>query len=144
VHPFGIGSPYLRTLPLDRYGLEWLQPEIACAHPLDDGTAALLHQDLDETVAGLGADGAWWRRLFAAPSQHFDALAASILGPLVRVPRHPLVLARNGLLSLAPATLTASRFAHGSTAPVRRCSVASPRTRSHRSTRRARRGSRRC
>ncbi len=117
VHPFGIGSPYLRTLPLERYGLEWLQPEIACAHPLDDGTAALLHQDLDETVAGLGADGAWWRRLFAAPSEHFDALASSLLGPLVRVPRHPVLLARNGLLSLAPATLTASRFAGGMDGP---------------------------
>ena len=117
VHPFGIGSPYLRTLPLDRYGLEWVQPEIACAHPLDDGTAALLHQDIDETVAGLGADGAWWRRLFAAPSEHFDALAASLLGPLVRFPRHPVLLARNGLLSLAPATLTASRFAHGMDGP---------------------------
>ena len=117
VHPFGIGSPYLRTLPLDRYGLEWVQPEIACAHPLDDGSAALLHQDLDETVAGLGPDGAWWRRLFAGPAQHFDALAASLLGPLVRVPRHPFVLARNGLLSLAPSTLTAARFADGIDGP---------------------------
>ncbi len=117
VHPFGIGSPYLRTLPLDRYGLEWLHPEVACAHPLDGGDAALLHRDLDETVAGLGADGAWWRTLFAAPSRHFDALAASILGPLVRFPRHPLVLARGGLPSLAPATLTASRFAHGLDGP---------------------------
>jgi phytoene dehydrogenase-like protein len=113
VHPFGIGSPYLRTLPLDRYGLEWLQPEIACAHPLDDGTAALLHQDLDETVAGLGEDGAWWRRLFAGPAEHFDALAASFLSPLMRLPRHPVLLARNGLLSLAPSTVTASRFADG-------------------------------
>ena len=117
VHPFGIGSPYLRTLPLDRYGLEWLQPEIACAHPLDGSGVALLHQDIEETVAGLGADGAWWRRLFAAPARDFDALAASILAPLVRVPRHPFVLARNGLLSLAPATLTASRFAHGLDGP---------------------------
>ena len=117
VHPFGIGSPYLRTLPLDRHGLEWLQPDIACAHPLDDGTAALLHQDIDETIAGLGADGRWWGRLFAAPSKHFDALAASLLGPLVRFPRHPLLLARNGLLSLAPATLTASRFAGGIDGP---------------------------
>jgi len=117
VHPFGIGSPYLRTLPLDRHGLEWLQPDIACAHPLDDGTAALLHQDIDETVAGLGADGRWWRRLFAAPSEHFDALAASLLGPLVRFPRHPVLLARNGLLALAPATLTASRFAGGIDGP---------------------------
>ncbi len=117
VHPFGIGSPYLRTLPLERHGLEWLHAEVACAHPLDDGTAALLHQNIDETVAGLGADGVWWRRLFAAPSKHFDALAASLLGPLVRVPRHPFVLARNGLLSLAPSSLTASRFARGIEGP---------------------------
>jgi phytoene dehydrogenase-like protein len=117
VHPFGIGSPYLRTLPLERHGLEWIQPEVACAHPMDDGTAVLLHQDLDATVAGLGPDGAWWHRLFAAPSRHFDALAATMLGPLVRVPRHPAVLARNGLLSLAPASLTASRFPLGPDGP---------------------------
>jgi phytoene dehydrogenase-like protein len=113
VHPFGIGSPYLRTLPLDRYGLEWLHPEVACAHPLDDGDAVLLHRDLDETVAGLGADGAWWRRLFAGPARDFDALAAALLGPLVRVPRRPMLLARNGLLSLAPASVTAAGFADG-------------------------------
>jgi len=117
VHPFGIGSPYLRTLPLDRYGLEWLHPDIPCAHPLDGGDVALLHRDLEQTVAGLGEDGAWWRTLFAAPSRRFDALAAGILGPLLRVPRHPLVLARGGLPSLAPATLTASRFAHGLDGP---------------------------
>jgi len=113
VHPFGIGSPYLRTLPLERHGLEWLHPEIACAHPLDDGDVVLLHRDLDATVAGLGTDGAWWRRLFAGPSRHFDALAASILGPLLRIPQHPMLLARNGTLALAPSTLTASRFAQG-------------------------------
>jgi len=117
VHPFGIGSPYLRTLPLDRYGLEWLHPEVACAHPLDGGGAALLHQDLATTVDGLGADGAWWRRLFAGPARDFDALAQGLLGPLLRVPRHPQVLARNGLVSLAPATLTAARFAHGLDGP---------------------------
>lgn len=117
VYPLGISSPYLRTLPLDRYGLEWVQPEIACAHPLDGGGAALLHQDIDETVAGLGHDGAMWRRLFAAPSRDFDALAASLLGPLVRVPRAPLTLVRNGLLSLAPASSVAPRFALGRDGP---------------------------
>jgi phytoene dehydrogenase-like protein len=117
VHPFGIGSPYLRTLPLDRYGLEWVHPEVACAHPLDGGGAALLHRDLGETVAGLGRDGAMWRRLFAAPARDFDALAASLLGPLVRVPRSPVTLARNGLLSLAPAATVASRFPLGRGGP---------------------------
>ena len=36
-HPMGVGSPYLRTLALDRYGLQWRWPEIDCAHPLDTG-----------------------------------------------------------------------------------------------------------
>jgi phytoene dehydrogenase-like protein len=117
VHPFGIGSPYLRTLPLDRYGLEWLQPEIACAHPLDGGDVALLHRDLDATVAGLGKDGPAWRRLFAAPARRFDPLATSLMAPLLRVPRHPVTLARNGLLSLAPASLTARAFAQGPDGP---------------------------
>lgn len=117
VHPFGIGSPYLRTLPLDRYGLEWLHPEIACAHPMDGGEVALLHQDLDATVAGLGADGVAWRRLFAAPARRFDPLAASLMAPLLRVPRHPVTLARNGLLSLAPASLAARAFAQGPDGP---------------------------
>jgi len=117
VHPFGIGSPYLRTLPLDRYGLAWLHPEIACAHPLDGGEVALLHQDVDATIAGLGSDGVAWRRLFAAPARDFDPLAASLMAPLLRVPRHPWTLARNGLLSLAPASLTALAFARGPDGP---------------------------
>ena len=117
VHPFGIGSPYLRTLPLDRYGLVWAQPEVACAHPLDDGTAALLHRDLDETVAGLGADGPAWRRLVGPAAARFDDLAGALMGPLLRVPRHPLTLARNGLLSLAPASWTARTFALGPDGP---------------------------
>jgi phytoene dehydrogenase-like protein len=117
VHPFGIGSPFLRTLPLERYGLTWLHPDVACAHPLDGGDAALLHQDLDETVAGLGHDGTLWRRLFAPPARRFDDLAAALLAPLVRVPRHPVLLARNGLLSLAPAATVAARFPLGRDGP---------------------------
>ena len=42
VHPMGILSPYLRTLPLEAHGLRWLQGESSVAHPLDDGPAALL------------------------------------------------------------------------------------------------------
>lgn len=33
VHPFGIGSPAFKALPLARHGLEWLQPEVPMAHP---------------------------------------------------------------------------------------------------------------
>src|SRR5216683_4439111 len=44
VHPMGLGSPFFRQLPLARYGLEWIQPPAAVAHPLDDGTAVVLER----------------------------------------------------------------------------------------------------
>src|SRR5262245_43216933 len=37
VHPMAIGSPFFRKLDLERHGLRWLNPEVALAHPLDDG-----------------------------------------------------------------------------------------------------------
>src|SRR3982751_163278 len=44
VHPLAGGSPFFKTLPLERFGLEWIQPEIPLAHPLGNGTAACLHR----------------------------------------------------------------------------------------------------
>jgi phytoene dehydrogenase-like protein len=109
VHPFGAASPLLRTLPLERYGLTWKHPEVAVAHPLDDGTAGVVYRDLDRTIAALGADGPAWERLFRHPTAHFDALAHDLLGPILRVPRHPLVTARTGSLALLPASTLARR-----------------------------------
>src|SRR4051812_32586694 len=39
VHPMAAGSPVLRSLELERHGLEWCYPEVDLAHPLDDGSA---------------------------------------------------------------------------------------------------------
>ena len=52
VHPLGIGSPFFRQLPLEKYGLSWIQPEIPLAHPLDNGTASLLQQSVTATGQG--------------------------------------------------------------------------------------------
>lgn len=57
VYPLGIGSPFLRSLPLAAHGLEWVQPEVPLAHPLEDGRAAFLARSLEETMAGLQDDG---------------------------------------------------------------------------------------
>src|ERR1700742_2449671 len=35
VHPLAMASPFFKTLPLHQFGLEYLQPELAAAHPLD-------------------------------------------------------------------------------------------------------------
>jgi len=110
VHPMAVGSTVLRELGLDRYGLRWRLPEVDCAHPLDDGDAGVLYRSVEDTAAGLGADGRLWRALFGSPSRHYDALAEDILGPLLGVPRHPLLLARFGAPTVLPAEVLAKAF----------------------------------
>lgn len=109
-HPMAVGSTFLNSLGLDRYGLRWRWPEIDCAHPLDNGDAGVLRRSLDETVSGLGRDGSRWRAMFGTPSARFDALAQDIMGPLLRVPSHPLTLARFGAPTVLPASMFARLF----------------------------------
>ena len=109
VHPLGIGSPFLSSLPLDRHGLRWLQPEVPLAHPLDGGRCGVLQRSVEDTAAGLGADGDAYRRWVGALADRWDELAPMLTGPLVRIPRHPFVLARFGLPALAPAATFAGR-----------------------------------
>ncbi|OLR94422.1 phytoene desaturase family protein [Actinokineospora bangkokensis] len=110
VHPMAVGSPVLSELGLDEYGLRWLLPEVDCAHPLDDGTAGVLHQSVERTAVELGRDEGRWRALFERPVAGYDALSDDILGPLLRVPHHPVRLARFGVPTLAPAALLARAF----------------------------------
>ena len=109
VHPMAAGSPFLNSLALDRYGLEWCWPEVDCAHPLDDGSAGVMVKSLDETARGLGEDGRTWKWVFA-PSRSFDALTEDLFRPVLHVPRHPLQLVRFGLPAATPATLLARKF----------------------------------
>ena len=104
VHPLGIGSPFFRGLPLAAHGLEWVQPPAAVAHPLDDGTAVLLERSTRATAAGLGRDGAAYRALMDPMVEHWQELLPEVLGPILHLPRHPLLLARFGLRALPPAT----------------------------------------
>jgi phytoene dehydrogenase-like protein len=80
---------------------------VPAAHPLDDGTAVLLHRSVDATAAGLGADARAYRRLVGPLAERWRALADASLGPLTEGVRHPLVLARFGV----PGMLGASRLA---------------------------------
>lgn len=103
IHPWPVASPFFRTLPLARYGLEIVHPGAPLAHPLDDGTAIVLERSVDETARGLGPDAAAYRRLMGPFVARADDLLPGILGPF-RPPRHPLLMARFGLQALRPAT----------------------------------------
>src|SRR5213593_1113667 len=115
-HPLAAASPFFRSLDLARDGLEWIEPPAALAHPLDDGTAVLLERSLDATALALGPDERPYRRLVAPLVRDWDKLASDALGPLLRIPRHPLALARLGLPGLLPARLFARRAFGGARA----------------------------
>ncbi len=104
VHTLGAASPVFGGFDLERHGLRYAHPDVALAHPLDGGRAALLHRSLDDTVDGLGRDGSPWRRLVGGAVDEWDHIVDSVLQPLLRVPRHPLAMARFGLRAVPPAT----------------------------------------
>ncbi len=110
VHPMGVASPFLRSLPLEDHGLRWRWAEIELAHPLADGRAGVLWRSIDATADGLGDAGARWRRLLGPAARAFDTLAEDVLRPVQHVPRHPLALARFGVTAMQPATLVARRL----------------------------------
>jgi phytoene dehydrogenase-like protein len=102
VHPLGVGSPFFRTLPLHEFGLEWAHPDTPLAHPLGEGVVATLERDLTATAASLGEDGEAWVELFRPFVTRADDLMEDVLAPL-RVPPHPLLMARFGLKGLRSA-----------------------------------------
>ena len=106
-----IGSPFFRTLDLEGNGLRWLQPEVAVAHPLDGGRAAAAGRDLSATARELGNDGPVYRSTFEPFIDQATRLFPDALAPL-RIPEHPMLLARLGLEAWKPATGFAKRF-HG-------------------------------
>ncbi len=114
VHPLALSSPFFRTLPLDRRGLEWIQPPAPLAHPLDDGTAALLERSLDQTARGLGAGGEDWRHLVGPFVPAWSELAEDVLAPPLHLPHHPVLMAQFGRHAIRPAASLARGL--GSTA----------------------------
>ena len=108
VYPLGIGSPFFCSLPLEHYGLEWIQSPAALAHPFDDGTTILVERQVEKTAAGLGADSASYRKIFAPLCAEWESLSVDVLAP-PRWPRHPVKLAHFGLSAIQPARRFAER-----------------------------------
>ncbi|SHN28066.1 phytoene desaturase family protein [Mucilaginibacter sp. OK098] len=109
VHPLAIASPFFQTLPLSAHGLEYIYPEVAAAHPFDNGTAAILKGSVEETAGLLGADENAYVKLIKPVVKDWPAIAPDILGPL-HYPKHPLAMARFGLPALTSAAHLVKRF----------------------------------
>ncbi|MEK9164728.1 MAG: NAD(P)/FAD-dependent oxidoreductase [Chloroflexota bacterium] len=120
IHPLALTSPFLRSIPFNDLGVEWIYPPASAAHPLDDGTAVMVEHDAASPARGvratgdtLGPDAAAYRRVLEPLVRAWDDLAVDLLGPLPLPPRHPLTFTRFGLRAAWPAALFARAMFRG-------------------------------
>ena len=102
IHPMAADSPCFEKFPLGDHGLEWIQPDAPCAHPLDDGTAVMQERFVDATASNLAEDGDAWRRLMEPIVAAWPAMRSDVLR-MPHIPHHPLAMARFGLRALRSA-----------------------------------------
>ncbi len=99
VHPLALASPFFRAFRLAER-VPMAVPDLAYAHPLDDGTPVLAWRDIRRTAEGLAADGPLWRRMLGPLARRSAAVADIAGGSVVRIPEHPRVLVQLGLRTL--------------------------------------------
>lgn len=109
IHPLAAGSPYLKTLPLDKFGLEFIYPEVAAAHPLENGDAGILYQSLQRTAENLGKDRSNYINLIEPVVRAYPQLIKDILDPF-GFPSHPFHMARFGLKAIRSADGISRKF----------------------------------
>ena len=110
VHPFAVASPFFRSLPLARHGLEWLEAPAMLAHPFDDGSAAIVYRSLERTAEGLGAGGHQYLATVGRTVAAWPRIESVVLGSL-QVQRHPFALAAFGLRALGSVEALVGRSA---------------------------------
>ena len=109
-YPFGISSPFFKSLDLESYGLEWIQPQAPVGHPLDNGESVILERSVNKTADSLGIDAVSYKNIFGPLVKNWPYLVEDILGPL-RLPKHPFKTAMFGLLGARSALgLVQSKF----------------------------------
>ena len=109
-YPLGINSPFFKSLNLESYGLEWINPTSPVGHPLDNGESIILERSITDTAFGLGIDAESYKKLFDPLVESWPYIIEDILGPL-RFPKHPIKTARFGLIGARSASgLINSKF----------------------------------
>jgi phytoene dehydrogenase-like protein len=109
IHPMAIASSLFTKLPLEKHGLQFIQPTIAAAHPFDDGSAAALYTSIEKTAKSLGEDETSYIKLIRQVARDWPVIASDVLGPL-RFPKHPLAMMRFGLKAITSAAYLSKRF----------------------------------
>jgi len=109
VHPLAAGSPFFCSLPLQKFGLEFIHSPIVAAHPFENGKAAALFHSLEQTAASLSNDSSFYLELMKPLVKNWSQVAEDILGPF-HLPRHLFATSEFGFKALQSAKHFAKKF----------------------------------
>ncbi|MFA5064848.1 MAG: NAD(P)/FAD-dependent oxidoreductase [Dehalococcoidia bacterium] len=109
VHPMAAISPFFKSLRLSDHGLVWIQQPAALAHPMDDGSCALLQTSILDTSSTLGKDAPAYRHMIRPLFEEREILLPFLLGTMRRT-QHLPSLARFGFNAMQSAFFLAHRF----------------------------------
>ncbi len=82
VYPLGQDSPIFKQLHLEQFGLEYLKPEYAVAHPFDDGSAIAIQSSIEMTAMQFGEDANNYKRIFSSLVKEWPSIRSAFVGPL--------------------------------------------------------------
>lgn len=102
IHPMAASGSFLADHDVE---VEWCEPEVQLAHPLDDGSAGVLVRSIADTARINSAPR--WERLVGPVVDRWSEIERNVLGPFARSLRHPVSVSTVGLRSLPPATTVA-------------------------------------
>ncbi|MFY0685381.1 MAG: NAD(P)/FAD-dependent oxidoreductase [Balneola sp.] len=109
VHPTAVSSPFFNTLPLQKFGLEWIHPAFPLAHPLENNEALIVERSLEATLSRFDKDAKNYKKLFNDFINSWEDLSEDLFGTL-RIPKHPLSMMRFGWYGMFSAKLLADSF----------------------------------
>ncbi|NPV77183.1 MAG: NAD(P)/FAD-dependent oxidoreductase [Anaerolineae bacterium] len=111
--PLTAASPFFHSFPFQKYGVEFITPPVAFAHPLDDQPAVLLEGDVAQTARNLGLDTEAYQRLMGGLVSKLDQILEEFLGTFPFPPRYPWLFLQFSVKALWPATFLARSVFRG-------------------------------
>jgi phytoene dehydrogenase-like protein len=129
-YPLAAASSVIKGLELERHGLTWCRAPSVLAHALDDGRAAVLHNRVEDTAAGLeefgAGDGDAWIELFEGWQRVRDPLLDALFTPIPPLRAVTRILGRVGTagmldlarLALLPVRRLGTESFHGDGGPL--------------------------
>lgn len=108
VMPMGLGSPFFRTLPLSKFGLEWINPPSAYVHAYTPDQALVVDRDLQAT-ANNWRGGDSYAELLNGLVPDWDSLCEILLQP-PRMVRPTIALTKFGAKAMMSARGLARRY----------------------------------